>query len=480
MRLFVLVLSVFSLSGAALAQPPTDDPPVLLMDSDDDDDMDPFGDPDLYGGSAVELHGFLDLRGGSRLEAVDHAKRTSMQEARLQLKTTGDWEWFAFELVGDAIFDPVLSEHDIDLYTGDGFVDLRKANVTLAPLDFLALKIGRQAMTWGTGDLVFINDLFPKDWTAFLIGRDLEYLKAPSDAIRLSFYSEWLDVDVAYTPRFNADRYPDRRRLTSYDPMYGRTAGYDAVPDEARPDGWFDDDEFAGRISSRVGSYDLALYGYHGFWKSPGGFEMNDPSKPLAGGRVSFPELSALGASVQGPLLGGILSVEGGYYYSADDADGEDLLTNNSQVRGLIGYEREAAKNFTVGVQYYAEWMQDYGAYQRSLEDFENDMGALMGQVPAEQLPSDLPALHEADSIRQVVTTRLRLQLLQQNLLASVFAFYSPSDQDAFVMPSLSYKIGDRWTAAVGANILVGEEDHTFFGQLAENSNVWSSVRMAW
>ncbi|MFW6031595.1 MAG: hypothetical protein ACOC9T_03300, partial [Myxococcota bacterium] len=32
----------------------------------------------------------------------------------------------------------------------------------------------------GTGDLVFLNDLFPKDWRSFLLGRDLDYLKAPS------------------------------------------------------------------------------------------------------------------------------------------------------------------------------------------------------------------------------------------------------------------------------------------------------------
>ncbi len=46
------------------------------------------------------------------------------------------------------------------------------------------LKIGRQVFTWGTGDYLFINDLFPKDYESFYIGRDDEYLKRPSEAVK--------------------------------------------------------------------------------------------------------------------------------------------------------------------------------------------------------------------------------------------------------------------------------------------------------
>src|SRR3990167_8763529 len=48
-------------------------------------------------------------------------------------------------------------------------------------LDFMddkyCLRAGRQIYTWGVGDLLFINDVFPKDWEAFYSGRPLEYLK---------------------------------------------------------------------------------------------------------------------------------------------------------------------------------------------------------------------------------------------------------------------------------------------------------------
>ncbi|MBI3067936.1 MAG: hypothetical protein HYY79_03365, partial [Betaproteobacteria bacterium] len=36
-----------------------------------------------------------------------------------------------------------------------------------------ALRVGRQVITWGVGDLLFIHDTFPKDWRAFFTGQPL-------------------------------------------------------------------------------------------------------------------------------------------------------------------------------------------------------------------------------------------------------------------------------------------------------------------
>ncbi|WP_288372311.1 hypothetical protein [uncultured Marinobacter sp.] len=80
-----------------------------------------------------------------------------------------------------------------------------------------------------TGDLVFINDLFPKDWVSFFIGRDVEYLKAPSDALKVSAFSSWANLDLVYTPRFDADRFIDGRRLSFFNTGQGRLTGRNAV-----------------------------------------------------------------------------------------------------------------------------------------------------------------------------------------------------------------------------------------------------------
>src|SRR5690606_12723422 len=48
------------------------------------------------------------------------------------------------------------------------------------------------------------------------------------------------------------------------------------------------------------------------------------------------------------------------YYDSVDDRSGDDFLINNSEMRYLVGYTQEIARDFIAGVQYYVEQMLDY------------------------------------------------------------------------------------------------------------------------
>ena len=43
-----------------------------------------------------------------------------------------------------------------------------------------SLRAGRQVITWGVGDLLFINDTFPKDWVAMFTGQPMQYLNLPT------------------------------------------------------------------------------------------------------------------------------------------------------------------------------------------------------------------------------------------------------------------------------------------------------------
>lgn len=63
---------------------------------------------------------------------------------------------------------------------GEFDVDLREAylDYTTENCDF---RLGRQFVTWGVGDLLFINDVFSKDYVSFFAGRPLEYLKIEVD-----------------------------------------------------------------------------------------------------------------------------------------------------------------------------------------------------------------------------------------------------------------------------------------------------------
>ena len=397
----------------------------------------------------TELHGFVDGRAGVRTRNDPYEDDRSLTELRAQLDSKTYFDWGEISARGDFVYDDLATDRGkVDLENGDGFFDLRELNVLFTPVDWSDIKVGRQILTWGTGDLLFINDLFPKDWNSFLLGRDEEYLKAPSDAVFASFFPSFASIDVAYTPRMDADRYIDGRRVSYWNPGLQRIAGQDAVIDAQRRDDWFKDDEIAMRIYRPILSYEAALYAYHGYWKSPMGMMM--PAGP-----AYFPRMNAYGASVKGDLGNGLVNFEGGYYDSRENSSPTHVVPED-EFRFLAGYEREIAKDLTMGVQYYLEWMMDYDSYYNSPFVVKDTA---------------------RDEFRHVLTLRLTQMLMNQNLILSLFTFYSPSDNDAYFRPAISYKLTDDWTLSANGNIFVGENDHTFFGQFKYNSNLNLAVR---
>ncbi len=388
----------------------------------------------------LPLHGYAELRGGARIqEDPAHPSDASIAETRLQLKTERTFGDVSAELAADLFLDGIREQADLDW---------RQARLTWSPAPSVDVRAGRQVLTWGTGDMLFINDMFPKDWQSYFIGRDDEYLKAPSDALKVSWFTGVANIEVVYTPQFTPDRHITGEYISYYNPLTGRNA---ATPDLIRtnpPSGWFEDDEVALRIYRSAGSYEWAAYGYSGYWKSPGGQRLDSM-------QATFPKLRVYGASVRGPLGRGIFHAEIGYYDSYQDRTGNRPFVNNSELRLLIGYEQELAKEFTGAVQYYLEHMMDYGAYRRAL-----------------------PFLMEPrDENRHVVTLRLTRMLMNQNLILSFFGYFSPSDTDAYLRPKVSYKLNDQWLVETGGNLFLGRHDHTFFGQFEDNSNLYTAVR---
>jgi hypothetical protein len=385
----------------------------------------------------IETHGFYEVRGGYRLQEDKYEKDMSIMEGRFQFDLFSYLDWGDVKVKGDVIGDLVTEEGDFDL---------REANVFTRPTDFMDVKVGRQILTWGTGDLIFINDMFPKDWQSFFIGRDTEYLKAPSDAAKVSLFGDWANLDIAYTPKFDPDRYINGERISYWNSNTGSTAGQDAIVHTDKPDGWFRDSEIAARLYKNIDNYELAFYGYRGYWKSPGGQNLEM--------KAIFPDLNVYGASLRGSVGKGIGNAEIGYYESADDMSGKNFLINNSEMRYLVGYTQEIGRDLTMGLQYYIEQMLDYGSYKRNL-----------------------PSGPARDEDRHLTTLRLTKLLMNQNLRLSLFTYYSPSDKDVYMRPNANYKVSDNMAVELGSNIFFGDYPHTFFGQFHDNTNIYAGLR---
>ena len=391
----------------------------------------------------IETHGFLLLNYAGRTTDNRPPQGDSdflLGEERLRLDVSA----WAQEIEASARFKGDLFNDAVD---GEADLDVREAYVDYTTGDF-DVRLGRQIATWGVGDLLFINDVFPKDWVSFFSGRPLEYLKIGVDGARVRLSGEVVNADFMLIPFFTPDTLPTLTRFFLYDPLASVTNR-----SEIKPVSTYDNSELVLRLYRRAGEFDVAAYLYKGFWRSPG-MRPDDLTVPTQI-ELLYPELRVYGASAQGNALGGVLSLEVGYYDSRDDRVGNDPTIANAQSRFLIGHQRQLKQDLTLGVQYYTEIMQDYAQYKQSL-------------------PAGFATQRRS---RDTITLRLEQLLMHQTLRLSLFTFYSPADDDYLLQPKVSYQFSDELSATVGANLFGGKKETTFLGQFDKNDNLYLATR---
>lgn len=382
--------------------------------------------------------GFVEGGLGRRVQddaALDRAE--TLEELRWRVETERAISRLSLGLKADVGYDGV---------EGDAFFDLRDLVVSFPLGDTLELKVGHQVQTWGTGDLLFVNDLFPKDFVSFFAGRDDEYLKAPGNAIRLTHYNPLVNADFVWTPIFEPDDYITGERFSFFSPQAGTNVAPEPPLSADKPGETFSNGEFAVRLFRTVAGRELALYGYRGFFKQPSAFTPD--------GSPAFAPLGVYGGSLRQPAGPGLLNAEIAWYDSRDDSDGTDPLIPNGQLRLLVGYEWEAAADFTVGLQYYVEAILHYD------------------ELTANGRSSFLP-----DEYRHVLTNRLTWRTARERYTWSLFAFLSPTDRDIYLRPQMTLRYSDTWSVVAGGNFFAGADRHTFFGQFEEASNVYLRLR---
>jgi hypothetical protein len=408
--------------------------PGLAVAQDDIWDDEDWGDAE-----ASRWTGFVEAGLGTRFSSdplLDN--RNTLEELRWRLESSWQPGQTAIEFKADAAYDGVTQSLE---------GDVRELTAAFSVGDSLDVKLGRQVQTWGTGDLVFLNDLFPKDFQSFFSGRDDEYLKAPGNAARMTWFTSVVNIDFVWTPKFEPDLYLTGERFSFYSPIAGGNIAPKPPLAAVEPKSSLTNGEYALRAFKTVNGKEFAVYLYDGFFKQPTAF--TEDFQP------TFAAMSSVGASLRQGLGPGLINAETSWYLSRDDRDGSNPFVPNDQLRLLVGYEWEARPNFTVGLQYYLEKTLDYDAL------IEN---------------SPFPDL-EPDEHRQLLTNRLTYRAGRDRHSWSLFTFYSPSDDDFYLRPAYTYRHDDHWTLTAGANLFDGKQPQTFFSQLQDASNAYLRVR---
>ncbi len=388
----------------------------------------------------VSIDGFLQGLYGGRLDQSNPtATEQTASETRMQLRAEhfGDNGEFFGRL--DFLYDAADSvQYEWELR--EGYFKFRLG-------DNLDFKVGRQIITWGTGDLVFINDVFAKDYQSFFVGRDDQYLKAPQNAIRAEYYNSLGSFSAVWTPRFEPNRLPTGRKLSFYNPMVGDIVGSEYYMEAPLPESKFENGEIATRFSRQLGNFNSSLYFYKGFYKNPMGVDLvNGVMSPV------YPKLNVYGASLRGAFNGGVLWIEGGYYDSRDDRDGDNAMMPNSSITTVIGFERQVANNLTMNLQWQADAMLDHDIY-------EQQQTATNSFV--------------RDEVKHLFTSRITKLVYDELVNLSAFVFYSPNNEDMYLRLAVSYKHTDEVTLSAGSNIFYGTYKETDFGQFQLNDNVY-------
>ena len=391
-------------------------------------------------GQGVSLDGFAQSHVASRTSRVTCPSGTACDfpaaELRGQIKAEGKNAGgdaallLRLDLLRDATVD------DTRLVARELFGDLSSEKASA--------RLGRQVITWGVGDLLFINDTFPKDWVAFFTGQPMQYLKLGSDALKLNAFPGPVNLELVIAG-FRPDNTPTHRRFIFADPL---PAGPPRRTLEPGNDAG--EVEISGRISGYLANWELAGYVSRTHYRSP--------AWRMSGSEIvgTYSRLNTAGASLTGPIGKGVVSFEAGYYDSPQDRGGRDPSVENSQFKGLVGYSRQLWEDATLGLQLYGEWMRGYAAYR-------------------ETLPTGFPV---KDRLRKVATVRYTQLFAHQTVSFNLVAFAGLSEKDRYLIPSLRYAFSDNLWAEIGANLFGGKRNG-MFGSMQDNSNVYLSVRYA-
>ncbi|MDX8382923.1 MAG: hypothetical protein R8M45_02505 [Ghiorsea sp.] len=392
--------------------------------------------------SDVEVHGFFLGTMSSRISDKPlnsgEINNYLLSEERLQL---------ALGVDSDAGDTSIQAKVD---FINDGVTQSNRIDIRELYAEYLAdsyeVRIGRQMLTWGVADRLFINDVFPKDWSAFFAGQPLEYMKIASDMLKVSAFAGDWDVEMTLTPNAAVDIVPSPARYALYNPP--------GVTGVSMPASKADNAEAAMRLHSNFGRADVAFYASRGFWHQPDkGF---DPTT----GKVIYTRLNTYGVTVQHGLLGGIMSFEAGLYDSVDDANGNNPYIANSQQRWLIAYERDIAQDVTLGLQLYSEIMQDYDLYYTAAQ------GAFVAGKGPKPLAKN----------RNMATVNVRSLWLNQTLTASFFAMLVENGGEMY-NPDMNYAVTDAFSVNGGAHWFTKGPESWLLGMMNPNDNLYMNVK---
>lgn len=421
--------------------------------------------------SGLEFTGFLELQQGGNINTPGpQTNQVFMDSRRFRLQTSRSGASGAFYVKLDLVEDNVTNQSE---------VDVREARIKLTPFEWMDLSLGKQVNTWGVADMLFINDLFPKNWVANFLGQSMEDMKDSANSYRMTTYFGNTTFDLVYHPEFAPDTTPTGCRFAVYNPnvlldstqskLVTDTSTCGVKTDTGRDTGKYNDSETAARLQLKAGDFDLALYTYDGFYKNPKGLTYDGST--LSG---YYPALHVNGLSAEGQLGPGIFTFEAGLYDSKEDTDGDNAFIENSATKTLVGYRLDMAAWFSFGLQAYQETMANYANYETSIVTLYQNFGMTAAQAKLQDA-----YIYRKEEVHNTYTLRMTFKVQQETLWINTFVYARPEDHDNLVKFDVTKRVDNNLELAMGTNIFGGDANYADreFGMFQDQDNAFMRVR---
>ncbi len=387
---------------------------------------------------SIDVHGYVEPSYGVRYDddgPVDD--RNSLLETRAILKT----RWYGKQ--GESLNVRVLANQ---AHNRDGDVDIREGSVFLPLSRDWELSVGRQVLSWGPAQYEFINDHFAKDYKSFFLGRDLEFLKAPNDGVKISRFGDVINANLVFTPEFDPDRTPTGREIPVFHPGLGRLVESDSLPTTREPDDSVDNGELHLRLYKTIGRWEVSAYGYRGFTGTPVGW---------LNGVTFHPELSSGGLSLRGPYRGSVVWLESSYDDIRHSLSGDTTGVPPDRGHLMLGMRYRTAPTVSYMLQ-----------------------GTVSRQFNGEDYRELLPA-NKTDSDRnryrlQGATTRT---YWQDRLELEARGFLGITEDDWHLRLSGSYEWSDAIHFTLGSLLYGADRPSTRFGALEDHDLIYTRLR---
>ena len=254
--------------------------------------------------------------------------------------------------------------------------------------EMLALRVGRQIVSWGKADDIQITDVLnPRDETN-VVASDYNESKLGIDAVRLSLLTEKTQVDAYWIPFFTPSILPHAKGNPLHTQVFpeeidGIEISYPEKYDDYKlPEKRLSKSELALRASAYTSIADLSLYGFYGWDDIPlTKYNPNivfDDGEDMPATSYSidvtgeYKRMYMIGADAAIPAGDFVFRLEGAFFpkrhfqtdansqlFKYSSETGPESLKKN-QALGLAGLDWTPSGGWTITAQYVADRVFDY------------------------------------------------------------------------------------------------------------------------